>query len=124
MAEARPDWYDGFFEDDWLDEIARTIDDERTRREVDFAVERLELAPGARVLDVGCGHGRHSLELARRGFGVVGVDLRARPRRSKAATPLSSGSTRAASRSIPSSTPRSTSSRASSATSTTSRTTS
>jgi SAM-dependent methyltransferase len=75
MREVRPDWYDGFFEDDWLDEIAPTIEDERTGREVDFVVEWLELAARARVLDVGCGHGRHSLELARRGFAVVGVDL-------------------------------------------------
>src|SRR6185503_17029472 len=43
-----------------------------------FVLERLELDPGARVLDVACGHGRHSLELARRGFAVTGVDLSAR----------------------------------------------
>src|SRR5437588_12223969 len=38
-------------------------------------VEGLGLAPGATVLDLGCGRGRHSIELARR-FGVVvrGVD--------------------------------------------------
>jgi SAM-dependent methyltransferase len=32
------------------------------------------LDPGAQILDLGCGPGRHSLELARRGFQVVGVD--------------------------------------------------
>jgi SAM-dependent methyltransferase len=47
---------------------------ERTAGEVDFLVSRLELASGARVLDVGCGFGRHSIELARRGYQVVGID--------------------------------------------------
>ena len=72
---ADPNWFDGFFEQEWLDEIALKIDDERTRREVDFVVEKLALEPSARVLDVACGHGRHTLELARRGFRVTGVDL-------------------------------------------------
>jgi 2-polyprenyl-3-methyl-5-hydroxy-6-metoxy-1,4-benzoquinol methylase len=78
MTGARTEWYEEFFEQDWLDEVALTIGDERTARDVDFVVEKLGLEAGARVLDVGCGHGRHSLELARRGFGVVGVDLSSR----------------------------------------------
>ena len=46
-----------------------------TLNEVDFLVEELRLKPGAAILDVGCGTGRHSVELARRGFAVTGVDL-------------------------------------------------
>jgi len=42
---------------------------------VDFVIQKLQLAPGARVLDVPCGNGRHALELAARGLSVVGVDL-------------------------------------------------
>ncbi len=47
---------------------------ERTISEIDFLLSRLELPPRARVLDVGCGAGRHSIELARRGYRVVGID--------------------------------------------------
>jgi SAM-dependent methyltransferase len=49
-----------------------------TEQEVDFLVDVLELAPGCRVLDVGCGPGRHAHALARRGMEVVGVDISAR----------------------------------------------
>ena len=45
-----------------------------TEQEVDFLVDALALEPGARILDVGCGPGRHSLALARRGFSCVGID--------------------------------------------------
>jgi SAM-dependent methyltransferase len=46
-----------------------------TEQEVEFLVDALSLRPGMRVLDVGCGPGRHSLALAKRGIEVVGVDL-------------------------------------------------
>ena len=46
-----------------------------TRQEIDFLVGALGLQPGQRVLDVGCGPGRHSYELARRGIAVHGVDI-------------------------------------------------
>ena len=46
-----------------------------TVQEVDFLVGELELPPNARILDVGCGAGRHALEFARRGFRPLGVDL-------------------------------------------------
>jgi 2-polyprenyl-3-methyl-5-hydroxy-6-metoxy-1,4-benzoquinol methylase len=47
---------------------------ERTAREIDFLLSQLDLTPGARALDVGCGFGRHSIELARRGYRVLGID--------------------------------------------------
>lgn len=46
-----------------------------TRQEVDFLVDQLGLGPGSTVVDVGCGPGRHSLEFARRGIAVVGIDI-------------------------------------------------
>jgi SAM-dependent methyltransferase len=49
-----------------------------TRQEVEHVVAALELKPGERVLDVGCGPGRHAHELARRGLLVHGVDISAR----------------------------------------------
>jgi SAM-dependent methyltransferase len=46
-----------------------------TVQEVDVLVGALRLQPGQRVLDVGCGPGRHAHELARRGIVVHGVDI-------------------------------------------------
>ena len=46
-----------------------------TKQEVDFLIANLALEPEARILDVGCGPGRHSHELARRGYSVVGIDI-------------------------------------------------
>ena len=49
-----------------------------TRQEVDHLVTALGLGPGMRVLDVGCGPGRHAHALAERGITVHGVDISSR----------------------------------------------
>ena len=46
-----------------------------TAQEVGFLVGEMGLEPGMRVLDVGCGPGRHAHALAERGLEVVGVDI-------------------------------------------------
>ena len=46
-----------------------------TVQEVDHVVAALGLEPGSRVLDVGCGPGRHAHELARRDIVVHGIDI-------------------------------------------------
>lgn len=46
-----------------------------TKQEVEFLVSELGLQPGMRVLDVGCGPGRHAYLLADRGISVHGIDI-------------------------------------------------
>jgi len=46
-----------------------------TAAEADLIVSALGIAPAGRLLDVGCGVGRHALELARRGYRVTGIDI-------------------------------------------------
>jgi len=45
------------------------------QKEVADVVNLLSLQPSVRILDLCCGYGRHSIELAKRGFEVVGVDI-------------------------------------------------
>jgi SAM-dependent methyltransferase len=45
--------------------------------EVAFLVDLLDLPSGARILDVGCGTGRHSVALAARGYRMTGLDISA-----------------------------------------------
>jgi len=48
---------------------------ERTKGDIDGVEKLLNLKGGEKILDVPCGYGRHSLELARRGFKVYGSDI-------------------------------------------------
>lgn len=48
-----------------------------TLQEVHFIKDVLSLLPGADVLDLYCGYGRHAIELAKLGFHVTGIDATA-----------------------------------------------
>ena len=69
------DWWKDFFSGLVVDFWRAVMPPEATTAEADFLARHLALAPGARVLDVPCGHGRLALELARRGYRPTGVDI-------------------------------------------------
>ncbi len=73
----RSAWWRTFFSGPFVDLWLRVTPPEQTRQEVDFLEEALEARAPARLLDVPCGGGRHSLALAARGHEMTGVDLSA-----------------------------------------------
>lgn len=68
-------WYQTFFAGVVVEMWRSAVPDEATRAEAEFLIRHLGVAPGARLLDVPCGHGRHAIELALRGFRLTAVDL-------------------------------------------------
>ncbi len=69
------EWWERFFSGPWLDVQRQIRTEEETCNEADFIQKLLQLAPQAKVLDVPCGEGRLSLEMASRGYQVTGVDI-------------------------------------------------
>jgi 2-polyprenyl-3-methyl-5-hydroxy-6-metoxy-1,4-benzoquinol methylase len=67
-------WYEELFEN-----YGRTYDKESftqgTIGECDFIEKELNYNKSLKILDVGCGTGRHSIELSKRGYPVLGIDL-------------------------------------------------
>ncbi len=74
-AFVRPDWWRNIFNSIYLKTDADVVDDQNiTRKEIDVFSNILQLTPEDHILDLACGQGRHSLELARREFLVEGLD--------------------------------------------------
>lgn len=67
-------WYESLF-DNYAEKYDREIFTQGTMGECDFLEEELAYDKTCRILDVGCGTGRHSIELSRRGYKVTGIDL-------------------------------------------------
>ncbi|HQP11124.1 MAG TPA: class I SAM-dependent methyltransferase, partial [Candidatus Omnitrophota bacterium] len=67
-------WYESLFEN-----YAHTYDKEcfvqGTAGECDFIEQEIDRDKSAKILDIGCGTGRHAIELTKRGYHVTGVDL-------------------------------------------------
>jgi SAM-dependent methyltransferase len=68
-------WWEDFFHGVALDFWRAVLSPEFTRAETDFIANQLRLSARAKILDVPCGNGRISIELAKRGFALTGVDI-------------------------------------------------
>lgn len=68
-------WYKEWFSSKFYLKLYRHRNDEDARNLVNLIQRTLPLKKDDRVVDIACGAGRHSLELARRGYKVTGFDL-------------------------------------------------
>jgi SAM-dependent methyltransferase len=80
-AEERPrrkrrakQWFEEIFDEDYLRTLP-FMTPRQTEREASFILEALGVQQTANLLDVGCGYGRHAIELVQKGLIVTGLDL-------------------------------------------------
>lgn len=69
------EWFEKWFSSKYYLELYSHRDEEDARWIINLLQRNISAKTSARVLDIACGAGRHSIELARRGFDVTGFDL-------------------------------------------------
>jgi D-alanine-D-alanine ligase len=69
------EWWRNIFNEKYLKTYIDTVTPERTIKEANFLLKNLNLKKKDKILDLACGYGRHSIELARRGYNVTGFDF-------------------------------------------------
>lgn len=67
-------WWKTYFGELYLRLFAAMATPDRTAQEVSAVLALLDPQPGARLLDLACGQGRHAIVLARLGYRVIGLD--------------------------------------------------
>ena len=75
MGRLPLEWFEDLYNRQIFFDLYAEEDIRKAPKEVDGVVKILGLKPGQSILDVCCGYGRHSIELARRGYRVTGIDL-------------------------------------------------
>lgn len=63
-----------FYDQNWLQVYPSFFSDEQTINDVDLIIDLASLEKKDNILDLCCGYGRHTIELAKRGYQVVGLD--------------------------------------------------
>ncbi|MCA9696448.1 MAG: class I SAM-dependent methyltransferase, partial [Myxococcales bacterium] len=73
QVKRKKGWYDDVFAEHYLFLYPPSWE-ETARRDAEFIKLQLGLPEGASILDIGCGEGRHAIELAKLGYRVTGLD--------------------------------------------------
>ncbi len=68
-------WFKNWFNSPYYHQLYFNRDDKEAAAFIDNLINYLKPLPGCSMLDVACGKGRHSLQLANKGFDVTGIDL-------------------------------------------------
>lgn len=71
------DWFEEWFDSPLYEKLYANRDEAEARRLVELLVDELELNKCSKILDLGCGRGRHSINLNKKGYQVKGIDLSA-----------------------------------------------
>ncbi len=74
MAEVEP-WFKDWFNSPYYHQLYFKRDEREAAKFIDQLVENLQPQPGSTMIDIACGKGRHSVQLASKGFDVTGIDL-------------------------------------------------
>lgn len=77
MIESKnnPPWFEEWFDTELYPQVYRHRSDKEAHSTIDMFMNSVPLAPGAKVLDLCCGSGRHARALHNAGFDVTGIDL-------------------------------------------------
>ncbi len=67
-------WYVELFTN-YANKYEKEIFTQGTMGEVDFIEKEINHDKNCKILDIGCGTGRHDIELAKRGYNITGIDL-------------------------------------------------
>ncbi|MFZ1527547.1 MAG: class I SAM-dependent methyltransferase [Ferruginibacter sp.] len=68
-------WFKDWFNSPYYHLLYFNRDDREAAAFINKLIDHLQPAPGSKMLDVACGKGRHSIQLASKGFNVTGIDL-------------------------------------------------